>query len=278
MEYREFRDGIKISVIGMGTYYDAPWIALSRLGIFRGRETKIAAIRRGLELGLNVIDTAELYNTEGLVAEAIRGSKRDEVFIASKAWVTHLSYEGVIKAAKRSAERLGTSYIDLYYAHFPPTIHKIEEVMRGMERLVEEGLIRYIGVSNFSLKQIIRAQESLRRAEIAAVQAPYSLIDRRIEHDILPYAKGNGISVFCYYPLGHGRIVSSKAPRIMEEISQRHGGKTVAQIALNWIISKHENAFPIPRASRPEHVEENAGAAGWRLDQGEMAALEGAFL
>ncbi len=277
MEYRDFRDGIRLSAIGMGTYYDPPWIFLSMLGVYRGREMKVKAIREGIMTGINFIDTAELYNTEGMVRDAIEGIKRDEVFIASKAWITHLSYDGVISAARKSAKRLGVSYIDLYYAHFPPVFHSIRDVMRGMERLLDEGVIRYIGVSNFSLKQIVEAQNSLAKAEISAVQMPYSLADRRIEKDIIPYAKQNRISVVCYYPLGHGRLASSMDQRLVEMVSKRHGQKTKAQIALNWIISKHENAFPIPRASNPAHVVEDAGAVGWRLESDEIIELERAF-
>lgn len=277
MEYRDFKGDIKLSVIGMGTYYDPPWILLSRLGIYRGRERKIKAIRAGLSLGINFIDTAELYNTEEMVKEAVGDVKRDEVFIASKAWITHLSYDGLLKAARRSAQRLGSKYIDLYYVHFPPIFHSISEVMRGMERLLNEGIIRHIGVSNFSLSQMVEAQGSLGKAEIAAVQMPYSLADRRIESDIIPYTKKSKISLICYYPLGHGSLVSPRNSKIVERISERHGGKSMAQIALNWIISKHENAFPIPRASNPDHVVENAGAAGWRLDEDEIKTLEGEF-
>ncbi|WP_069806683.1 aldo/keto reductase [Vulcanisaeta thermophila] len=274
MEYRVFgRTGVKVSVIGMGTYYDISYVILSRLGIKPGRERRLRALRVGLEGGINFIDTAELYGTEELVGEAIRGFPRDELFIATKVWPTHFRYSAVIKAARASARRLGT-YIDLYQLHFPNPRVPIRETMRAMEDLVDMGVIRYIGVSNFSLRQLEEAQGVMRKYEVVSIQMPYSLGDRRIERDLIPYAKRNNMAVICYYPLGHGRLVREFPRNLLEVISKNHGPKTPAQILLNWIITKHENTFPIPRASNPNHVRENLGAVGWRLSEDEVRMLE----
>ncbi|ADN50616.1 aldo/keto reductase [Vulcanisaeta distributa] len=275
MEYRVFgKTGVKVSIIGMGTYYDPGWIVLSRLGIRPGYERKLKALRVGLEGGINFIDTAEIYGSEPLVGEAIKGFNREELFIATKVWPTHLRYDAVIKAAKRSLERLGVKYIDLYQIHFPNRRVPITETMRAMEYLVDSGLIRFIGLSNFSLNQIIEAQNALKKYEIVSIQMPYSLMDRRIENDIIPYARKNGMAVIAYYPLGHGKLISRFPRDALEMISRNHGQKTVAQIVLNWIISKQEHVFPIPRASNPDHVGENLGVAGWRLTEDEIKYLE----
>jgi Aldo/keto reductases, related to diketogulonate reductase len=275
MEYRVFgRSGVKVSAVGMGTYYDPAWIVLSRLGILRSRRLKVQALRLGLENGINLIDTAEIYGSEPLVAEAIRGFNRDELFIATKVWPTHLKYNSVIKAARNSARRLGVRYIDLYQVHFPNRRVPITETMRAMEQLVDEGLIRFIGLSNFNLNQVIEAQGALKKYEVVSLQMPYSLIDRRIEADIIPYAKRENLAILCYYPLGHGRLIREFPKDLVEMVSRNHGPRTPAQIALNWIITKHENAFPIPRASNPMHVRENLGAVGWRLSDEEVKAIE----
>ncbi|BDR92829.1 aldo/keto reductase [Vulcanisaeta souniana] len=276
MEYRVFgKTGVKASIIGMGTYYDPGWIVLSRLGIRPNYERRLKALRVGMEGGINFIDTAEIYGSEPLVGEAIRGFDREELFIATKVWPTHLRYNAVIKAAKKSLKRLGVKYIDLYQIHFPNRRVPITETMRAMECLVDNGLIRFIGLSNFNLGQVIEAQNALKKYEIASIQMPYSLVDRRIENDIIPYTRKNGMAVIAYYPLGHGKLISRFPRNALETISRNHGPKTVAQIVLNWIISKHEHVFPIPRASNPDHVGENLGVAGWRLTEEEIKYLEG---
>jgi diketogulonate reductase-like aldo/keto reductase len=171
----------------MGTYYDASWIAASRLsGHQQGREDKIAALRSGIELGINLTDTAEIYETELLVAEAIKGYRRDALFIATKVWSTHLKYDQVLKAAQRSLERLQCSYIDLYQIHWPNPLVSIKETMKAMETLVDDGKVRYIGVSNYSLSQTKQAEEALSEYELISKQVEYSLKVREIEADLLP--------------------------------------------------------------------------------------------
>lgn len=278
MEYREFgRTGFKASVIGMGTYYDPAFIILARLfHLQRNRSLKISALRKGIELGINLIDTAEIYETENLVAEAIKDFKRDGLFIATKVWPTHLRYDDVLKAAERSLKRLGCSYIDLYQIHFPNPRIPLEETMRAMNRLVDEGKVRYIGVSNFSLEQLKKAQEASSRHEIVSIQVEYSLLERRVEKSLLPYCEDNKIAILAYRPLAHGKLVKvpEELKKVIEEIGIKHGGKTPAQIALNWLITKSRMVFPIPRASKPERIIENVGATGWRLVDDDMEKLE----
>jgi len=202
MEYRLFgKTNEKVSVIGMGTYYDISWIILSHLGIKRGYNKKIEAIRVGIEGGINFIDTAEIYNSEEVIAKAIEGYNREKLFIASKVWPSHLKYNDVIKACKRSLKKLNIKYVDLYQIHFPNRRIPIEETMKAMEYLVDQGLIRYIGVSNFSLQQMIKAQEAMKKYELVSTQMPFSMANRRIEKDIIPYSIKNKIAIICYYPL-----------------------------------------------------------------------------
>ena len=278
MEYREFgKTGFKVSVIGMGTYYDPSYIILARvLHLHRNRFSKIAAVRKGIELGINLIDTAEIYETEGMVGEAIRGFKRDELFVATKVWLSHLRYDKVLKAAERSLKSLGCSYIDLYQIHWPNPAIPVEETMRAMSRLVDEGKARHIGVSNFSLEQLKRAQEALPRYDLVSNQVEYSLTVRRIEEGLLPYCEKNGIAILAYRPLAHGALAREvgELGRVVKELGGKYGGKTPAQIALNWLISRSRVVLPIPRASRPERVVEDAGAAGWRLSENDMERLK----
>lgn len=278
MEYREFgRTQAKVSEIGMGTFYDASWMMASRLFSHRrGRDDKVAALRNGIELGINLIDTAEMYDTEPLVAEAIQGFKRDTLFIATKVWITHLKHAQVLKAAQRSLERLQCSYIDLYQIHWPNRLVPIKETMRAMEKLVDQGKVRYIGVSNFSLSQMNEAEKALSRHELASNQVQYNLNVRKIEADLLPYCDRNRIAILAYRPVAHGELANptGNLKAVVDEISQGHGGKTPAQIALNWLVNKSKLVFPIPRASRTQSVTENAGAVGWNLDSEDLVKLE----
>lgn len=278
MEYHEFgRTGVKVSDIGMGTYYDPSYIAMSLL--FRhkgGRAKKLAALKKGLELGITLIDTAEVYETEDIVAEAVEGHDRENLFIATKLFWNHHRYNAVLKAADNSLKRLKCSYIDLYQIHQPNSRVPLEETIKAMEKLVEEGKVRYIGVSNFSLEQMRKAEEVLSNNRLTSNQVEYNLKVRRLEKDLLPYCEKKGIVILPYRPIAHGALAnpSQKLKAVMDEISQKHGGKTPAQMALNWLTTKSKVVFPIPRASRPERVIENVGSTGWSLDAEDMRKLE----
>ncbi|HYB92735.1 MAG TPA: aldo/keto reductase [archaeon] len=282
MEYREFAGtGIKVSEIGMGTYYGPSFIATAFL--FRHqdrRDRKIAALKKGIDIGINFIDTAEIYNTESIVAEAIKDYRRDELFIATKVSPNHLKYDSLLKAAQRSLKRLRCSYIDLYQIHWPSRIVPIRDTMKAMEKLVEDGVVKYLGVSNFSLAQMVKAEEALSKNRIVSNQVEYSLKSRGVEKDLLPYCLQNNIAIIAYRPLANGALTTPdfKLRAVMEEISKKHGDSTPAQIALNWLLNKGKNVFVIPRASRPERVVENSGAAGWSLDVGEMSKMEEAAI
>jgi len=273
MRLKEFgRTGRKVSEIGMGTYYDPLWITTGFLGWKRGGATKVDAIKAGLDAGITLIDSAELYKSESLVAKAIKGRKREDLFIATKAWPNHLQRDSMLRAFDGSLRRLGTSYVDLYQVHWPNPRVPIKETMSAMEELVAAGKLRHIGVSNFNLEQLREAQGALSKAELASVQLDYSLIHRDVEREILPHCDAEGIALLAYYPLGHGKLPSD--PRL-EQISSARG-KTKAEVALQWLTGK-PNVFPIPRASNPEHVRDNAGASGWELSDSEREELNQKF-
>ena len=252
----------KVTSIGMGTWgiggYESPDYS-------RDKEN-VEVLRYGLELGINLIDTAEFYgagHSEELVGKAIEGFDREEIFIISKVWPSNFGYGKAKKAARASARRLGT-YIDLYLLHWPGTEWKrIEETLHALEELVDEGIIRYIGVSNFDLELLKRSQEVMRKYEIVANEVKYSLRDRWPETSgLLDYMKKEKMALIAYTPLEKGTLARNEC---LAEIGKRYG-KTPAQVALNYLIWE-ENVIAIPKAGRREHVEENFGAMGWRLSK-----------
>lgn len=272
MKLKDFaKTGRKISVIGMGTYYDPAWIATGFLGWRRGAEEKVEAIEAGLDAGISLVDTAEIYRSEPLVARAVAGRKRDEVFVATKAWSNHLHRDDLIRAFDKSLARLGTKHIDLYQVHWPNPRVPIQETMGAMEKLIEDGKLRHVGVSNFNLERIKEAQSALRRSELSSVQLDYSLVHRNVEEEILPYCDSQKIALLAYYPLGHGKLPSDTR---LDPVAG--DGRTRAQVALQWLAGK-PNVFPIPRASRAEHVRDNARAGAWELPEAQREELDSKF-
>ncbi len=272
MDFKELgRSGVKIPALGLGTWgiggYSIPDSS-------RDAEA-IQALRRGIELGMYLIDTAEMYaagHTEEVVGEAIKPFPRDKVFIVSKVLPENLSYANVLKAAEKSLKRLQTDYIDLYLIHFPNPRIPLAETMAAMEKLVEENWVRFIGVSNFDVNLMEKARSYLSRNDIVVNQVEYSLLNRRIEKDVLPYCLEQGITVMAYTPLGMGKLARNE---FLSQVGKKYN-KTAAQVALNWLILK-ENVIAIPKAIRKDHLEENAGATGWRLSQSDLKRISAYF-
>ena len=259
------------------------------------------ACQKAIELGINFIDTAEIYGrgkSEKILGEAIRG-RRDEVVIASKVSPFNLSHRGVMKAAERSLRRLGIDTIDLYQIHFPNPLFPIQNTMKAMKKLVKQGKIRTVGVSNFNLKKLKDAQEALAPIELASNQVRFNLLDREIEQELLPYANTEKITIIAYSPLAQGllsgKYSSDSRPtsfiqgvnpgfssrnltklaevnRALSEIAKAHA-KTPSKVALNWLISK-ENVVAIPGVKNAEHAISDAGAVDWRLTDLEIDTLE----
>lgn len=262
------KTGERVSTIGMGTW------EIGNIREGRGREEQTLALRKGVELGINLIDTAEMYGdgkAEQLVGEVFRG-QRDSVFIASKVLPEHLHHDDVIAACDRSLQRLGTRYLDLYQVHWPNSRIPIRETMGAMEKLVRDAKIRYVGVSNFSVDETREAQDSLSRSELVSNQVEYSITNRSVEGDLLPYCRREGLTIIAYSPLARGHLPVSKLP---SSIMQKHG-MSPAQLMLNW-VTRYENVLAIPKSAKPSHAEENANSVSKRLSEDEYRSISAAF-
>lgn len=263
--------GVQLPPIGQGTW-DLPESG-------KAREGAIDALRRGIELGLTHIDTAEMYGAgrvEEIVGDALRGLDRSRVFVTTKALPSNASYRGTIAACDRSLQRLRMDYVDLYLLHWPSS-HPIEETMRAMEHLVESGKIKFAGVSNFDVDDVRAAQLNLQKTKLACNQVLYHLKERTAEARVLPYCASDGIAVVGYTPFGRGRFPRKEAQPggVLARLAEKHG-KTVRQVILNFLTAD-PGVFTIPKASTIEHVQENAGACGWDLDEDDAAAINSAF-
>jgi diketogulonate reductase-like aldo/keto reductase len=257
--------GVEVPVIGQGTWY------------IESAPAATAALRLGLDLGMSHIDTAEMYvsgRAEQVAGEAIDG-RRDEVFLASKVLPSNASYDGTLRACERSLRRLGTDRLDLYLLHWPGS-HPITETMRAMEKLVADGLTRFIGVSNFDVEELQEAERALRNERLACNQVLYHLGDRGIERRLIPYCGRQGIAVVGYSPFGHRGFPSPRSAggRVLAEVAARHG-RTPRQVVLNFLGRR--GVFLIPKSGNAEHVRENAGGAGWELTSADVAAIDRAF-
>lgn len=240
----------------------------------------VAPLQRGIELGANLVDTAEIYGTEEAVGEAIKGI-RERVFVASKVSGQHLKYDAVLRAAEGSLRRLAIDCIDLYQIHWPNHGVPIQETMRAMESLVDSGLIRHIGVSNFSIRELADAREVMKNYPIVSNQVLYNLYRREIEETLLPYCLENQITVIAYTPLASGKLAaqhrffSGRGTRVLKEIA-RESLRTTAQVALNWLTS-HENVIAIPKSDSVERTVENCAASDWRLSPKDRERIDKAF-
>jgi len=256
MKYVELgKTGEKVPAIGFGTW---------KLG-----NEGIDAIKKSIELGANFIDTAEMYGNEAIVGRAIKGA---DAFIATKVSPHHLHYEDVIKACNTSAQLLGVKQIDLYQIHWPNPAIPIKETMKAMEKLVDEGKIRYIGVSNFSLNELEEAQSAMSKYDIVSNQVEYNIMVREIEDDLIPFCRKENITVIAYSPLARGAIFKEKKVyRLLNELAGKYG-RSIAQISLNYLIA-NGGVVAIPKASGIPHVEENVGAADFTISKEDLAKI-----
>lgn len=237
------------------------------------RKREVAALRVGIEMGLTHIDTAEMYGDGGaerVVGEAIRG-RRDRVFVATKVVPQNASYEGTIKACERSLKALGTDHVDLYLLHWWSDDHPIAGTMRAMEALVHRGLTRFVGVSNLDPRQMAKAQAALTTERLACNQVEYHLRERAIESHVLPWCERHRVAVVGYTPLARGGFTNE----VVKRIAKRHA-RTPRQVTLNFLV-RRPSLFTIPKASRVEHVRENAGALDFTLSRAETREIQDAF-
>jgi diketogulonate reductase-like aldo/keto reductase len=261
MNHKELgQTGIRLPEIGLGTWQ------------YKGG---VECLRAGMNCGACLIDTAESYGTEEMVGLATR-EVRGSVLIATKVSRVHFKYADLIQAADKSLQRIGTDYIDLYQLH-GPNMAAIEETMAAMEHLVDMGKVRFIGVSNFSVADLRKAQAALAKNKIVSNQVSYSLVNRSIEIDVMRYCQENHITIIAYSPLAHGidRIIARDPEGILSRLASALG-RTESQVALNWCTSK-EGVVAIPKADSTRHTMENCKASGWRLSPDQIKSLEESF-
>ena len=256
-------DGTAIPVFGMGTWH---------MGESRGRfEAEVTALRRGLELGIGLIDTAEMYGsggTELVVGETIKG-QRDATYIVSKVLPSNASRQRTIRACEESLKRLGTDRLDLYLLHWRGGT-PLAETVRAFEDLKAAGKILRWGVSNFDLDDM---QELAAISPDCAVnQVLYNLTRRGIEHDLVPYQQQRSIPVMAYSPIEQGELADDPALTAIA----RGNGATPTQVALAWVMDK-PGAMAIPKTSNPDRMAENLAALELRLTDADHAALDRAF-
>ncbi len=243
-------------------------------------------LRRGVELGANLIDTAEMYRTEAAVGEAIAGI-RDQVIVATKVLGSHLRYDEVLKAAEQSLRLLAVDRIDLYQIHWPNPRVPIVETMRAMDRLVSDGVVTHVGVSNFSVGEMREAQAAMPNVPIVSNQILYNLRRRSAERDVIPYCRRNNMTVIAYSPLHEGALAGNRGGRLRRALGRNRDsdvleqiagevGKTAAQVALNWVADQ-EGIIAIPKSNSVERTEANCAASGWSLTTDQRQTLERAF-
>ena len=236
----------------------------------------LAALRAALDVGYTHFDTAEMYangHAEELLGQAIRESKikRETLFITSKVTPSHLRYDEVLHACENSLRRLQIDWIDLYLIHWPQAGNKYEDTFRALNKLVRDGKVKHLGVSNFNLKLLKQAQE-LSETPIITNQVPYSLSDRSyVKNGVLEYCQQNNIFLTAYSPIDEGNLRTNKT---LEAIAKKHN-KTVFQIALAWVISQ-PNIITIPMSANPKHIQENFEAGEIELSDDEIEKLSNA--
>ena len=235
----------------------------------------LATIHRALELGALLIDSAESYGTEHHVGDAIKGN-RNAYFLATKVSPDHFAFDQVIASAEASLKALGTDVIDLYQLHWPNDSVPIDETMRAMDKLVTDGKVRHVGVSNFSVELLREAEAALGAGRVVTNQIKFSLLDHDFADEVIPYCRDNGVTVMAYSSLEQGAFEEriKERPELVTTLDAMAGelGKTRAQVLLNWVL--HEpNVITIPMTNRPERVDENCAASGWRLTDAQHAAL-----
>jgi diketogulonate reductase-like aldo/keto reductase len=267
MKFKKFgTTGHDVSVIGQGTWY-----------IDRGdRKSAVAALRRGLDLGMTHIDTAEMYgDAELVIAEAIAG-RRDETYLVSKVLPSNASRRGTITACERSLSRLKTDHLDCYLLHWRGS-YPLAETVEAFDQLVGAGKIRSWGVSNFDAGDLDELLDVAGKGKIACNQVLYHLQERAIEHAVMPWCAKHNVAVVAYSPFGHNDFPDSrsKGGAVLQTVAKRHGVST-RQVALAF-LGRDAHVFSIPKSSNADHAAENAAAGDLTLGAEDIAALDQAF-
>ena len=258
-------NGEKVPAFGQGTWH----MGENR----RHAAAEEAALKLGIELGVNLIDTAEMYGNgtaEEIVARATPGL-RDRLFIVSKVLPYNASQKGVVEACERSLKRLKTDRIDLYLLHWRGSV-PLAETIAGFARLQRDGKIRHHGVSNFNTEDMQEWVGLAGGETVAANQILYNLSRRGPEFELIPWCRERSIAIMAYTPLEQGRMLGNRA---LTEVAARHRASP-AQVALAWLL-RQDGMIVIPKATQPEHVRDNWGALDLALDADDLAALDRAF-
>ncbi len=294
---------VRVNAIGLGTW---AWGAkrIWSYGRTHDRADVDQTWQRAVELGQTFLDTAMIYGigeSERIIGDLLRTTE-EEMFIATKYFPLHLNPRSIRGAARASLRRLGVREIDLYQVHWPNPLLSLKATMREMERLVSEGMIRHIGVSNFNVSQLDAARSYLSREDVVSNQIHYSLIRRKPERDgMVDYAKREGVTIIAYSPIAQGILTGKYVPgdrpggmrRVMPRFSNRNlrrvrplldvmdqvgrpGGRTMAQVSLAWLL-KDPNVVVIPGAKNVAQLEENMGGNGWRIPPEGLEAIDEAY-
>ncbi|HEY9882027.1 MAG TPA: aldo/keto reductase [Thermosynechococcaceae cyanobacterium] len=265
MQTLKLPSGQAMPILGMGTW---------QMGeSTRNRQREIAALRHGLDLGLSLIDTAEMYGEGGaetVIAEAM-SKRRSEVFLVSKVYPHNASKQGTIAACERSLKRLNTDYLDLYLLHWRGSV-PLMETLAAFQTLQQAGKIRAYGVSNFDVKDMEEVSQLKGGKGIATNQVLYNLTRRGIEWNLLPWCRQHDLPIMAYSPIEQGRLLNDHT---LMAVAQARG-VTTAQVAIAWLLHQ-EGVIVIPKASRIEHIEQNYAALELKLSAEELTTLEAAF-
>ena len=257
--------GEAVPILGLGTWMMGESAAK--------RADEIAALRLGVDLGMRLVDTAEMYadgRAEEIVAEAVKG-RRDETFIVSKVLPSNASKAGTVAACERSLKRLGTDRIDLYLLHWRGS-YALAETLEAFQALRTHGKIRHWGVSNFDLADMEELMALDGGSDVAANQVLYNPLRRGIDFDLAPWSRAHGVPIMAYSPIEQGRLLKNGA---LVKIAERHGA-TAAQVALAWAM-RDGATIAIPKATRAEHVRDNRAAHDLVLTPDDLAEIDRAF-
>lgn len=260
------RGGARMPVLGQGT-----WKMGERSG---ERAAEVAALQLGFDLGMTLVDTAEMYangGAEEVTGEAIRG-RRDQVFVVSKVLPGNASRQGTQRAAERSLRRLGIDCIDLYLLHWISGAHPVAETLEAFANLREQGKIRHFGVSNFDIPDMRDLDDVAHAADVCANQVYYTLDKRGIERNLLPWCQQHDIAIMAYSPLDQGTIREAGA---LARVAARHD-VDVHSVVLAWTL-RHEGVVTVVKASNPEHVRQNAASVDLKLSNGDLAEIDAEF-
>jgi diketogulonate reductase-like aldo/keto reductase len=281
MEYKELSKGVKIPVLGAGTW----GLGGKHSADYSNDESSINAIRSAIEVGMTHIDTAAYYgagHAEELVGEAIKSYKRTDLFITTKVYRTHLRYNDLLSSMRNSLKRLSIAYVDLFLIHWPSSEVPLKETINALETCVDEGYTRFIGVSNFSLDLFQEAQSYLKKHQLVANQVYYNLtrvgktyFDGLSVDELCSFFEMRNLMLIAWSPLEEGNL-AKPGFLLLDKMAEKYG-KTQAQVALNWILS-HKRMVAVAKASSTDHIRENLGSIGWKMEENDVEKLRESFL